>query len=138
MRLGGNHPSRHEARKAVSAFLLPVALGVLVCIGSGCATTQSAQTKGLIADSQDPRHTEALVAQMKEAGADDVILQERFALDDKLMKGEIGQREYESEMGKLQVRMDTNRVKREKQRQNQRTALSVLQSVAGMALSAVL
>lgn len=138
MRSADHHSLRQRVKTGGAVFLLPVVLGLLVCIGSGCATTQTAQTKSLIAGSQDPKYTEALVAQMKEAGADDVILQERFALDDRLMKGEIGQRDYETEMGKLQVRMDTNRVKRDKQRQSQRTALSLLQSVAGMALSAVI
>lgn len=125
------------SRMGAAAWLLIAALALT---GSGCATTQnhSPQIKGLIAGSGDPGYTEAMIAQLKEAGADDEIIQERFELDEKLKAGRIGQREYETGMGKLQVRMDANRVKREKQRQNQRTALSVLQSVAGMALSAVL
>lgn len=122
---------------ASAAWLL---IAAVILTGSGCATTRtnSPQIKGIIAGSADPGYTEAMIAQLKEAGADDEIIQRRFELDEKLMNGSIGQREYEAEMGKLQVRMDANRVKREKQRQGQRTALSVLQSVAGMALSAVL
>ena len=109
-----------------------------VLLLAGCATTQSAQMKGLIASSEDPKYTEAAVAQLKAAGADDQMIQERFALDEKLKAGTIGQREYETEMGKLQVRMDANRAKQEENRRRQKDLLSIVQSVAGVALSAVI
>jgi hypothetical protein len=111
---------------------------LLAAFTAGCATTQSAQMKGLIASSEDPKYTEAAVAQLKAAGADDKMIQERFALDEKLKAGTVGQREYETEMGKLQVRMDANRVKQEENRRRQRDLLSIVQSVAGVALSAVI
>lgn len=105
---------------------------------TGCATTRSGETKKLIASAEDPKYTAAMVEQLEQAGADDAIIRERFAVDQKLREGRIGQREYETEMGKLQVRMDANRIKREKEARDRRTALSVLQTVAGAALSAVL
>jgi hypothetical protein len=124
-----------SAGAAVLPRLLILAAALLL---AGCATTQSAQMKGLIAASEDPKYTEAAIAQLKAAGADDKVVQERFALDGRLKAGTIGQREYETEMGKLQVRMDANRAKQEADRRRQRDLLSIVQSVAGVALSAVI
>lgn len=118
-------------KKSAAVVLLAVCL-------TGCATTQSSQIKGLIAGSDDPKYTEATIAQLKEAGADEAIIQEHFALQKKFKDRKISEHDYEIEMGKLQVRMDANRVEREKKRQQQRAAFSVLQSVAGVALSAFL
>lgn len=115
-----------------------IAAGVwLIVFTAGCATTNSAQIKSIIQSSDDPKFAEAMIAQLKNAGADDTIIREHFALQQKFKEGKLSQREYENAMSKLQIRMDANKVEQEKQRQNNRTALSVLQTVAGVALQLV-